>query len=156
MAEERTLPDAGVPAVDQHGGLVNKFMGDAVLAIFGAPVEKPDHAGAALAAARAMATRLAREVPEVGAGVGVATGQVVAGNVGHEQRFEYTVIGDAVNSASRLTDLAKEVPGCVLAAWDSVATAQAIGSSEAENWVEHGETTLRGRTAPTRLAVPRR
>lgn len=143
-----------VDEVDRHHGLVNKFIGDAVLAIFGAPVEHADHAAAALAAARAMAKRLAVEVPEVGAGVGVATGQVVAGNVGHEQRFEYTVIGDAVNSASRITDLAKDVPGCVLAAWDSVEAARAAGSMEAALWVAHGETMLRGRGEPTRLAVP--
>lgn len=144
-----------VDEVDRHQGLVNKFMGDAVLAIFGAPVEHPDHAASALSAARAMATRLATEVTEVGAGIGVATGQVVAGNVGHEQRFEYTVIGDAVNSASRLTDLAKDVPGGVLADWDAVTSARDAGSAEAERWVEHGETTLRGRTTTTRLAVPR-
>lgn len=144
-----------VDEVDRHHGLVNKFIGDAVLAIFGAPVEHPDHAAAALAAARAMARRLAVEVPEVGAGVGVATGQVVAGNVGHEQRFEYTVIGDAVNSASRITDLAKDVPGRVLAAWESVEAARATGSAEAEHWVAHGEALLRGRGEPTRLAVPR-
>lgn len=141
-----------VDEVDRHHGLVNKFIGDAVLAIFGAPVEIDDHASAALSAARAMAARLAVEVPEVGAGIGVATGQVVAGNVGHQQRYEYTVIGDAVNSAARLTDLAKDVPGCVLASWDSVEAAEA---PEAEAWVAHGETTLRGRTQPTRLAVPR-
>lgn len=141
-----------VDEVDRHHGLVNKFIGDAVLAIFGAPVELDDHAGAALAAARAMAARLAVEVPEVGAGIGVATGQVVAGNVGHQARFEYTVIGDAVNSAARLTDLAKDVPGCVLASGETVAAARA---PEADAWVEHGETTLRGRSAPTPLAIPR-
>lgn len=141
-----------VDEVDRHHGLVNKFIGDAVLAIFGAPVELDDHASAALATARAMAARLAVEVPEVGAGIGVATGQVVAGNVGHEQRFEYTVIGDAVNSAARLTDLAKDVPGRVLASWDSIEAAE---PPEADAWVAHGETTLRGRSAPTRLAVPR-
>ncbi|MFC7506151.1 adenylate/guanylate cyclase domain-containing protein, partial [Nocardioides sp. GCM10030258] len=144
-----------VDEVDRHYGLVNKFIGDAVLAIFGAPVELEEHAGAALSAARAMAARLAVEVPEVGAGIGVATGQVVAGNVGHEQRFEYTVIGDAVNSAARLTDLSKDVPGGVLAAWESVETARAAGSPEAEHWVEHGEAILRGRSGTTRLAVPR-
>ncbi|MCR1784879.1 adenylate/guanylate cyclase domain-containing protein [Nocardioides carbamazepini] len=139
-----------VDEVDRQHGLVNKFIGDAVLAIFGAPVELPDHATAALAAARAMAARLATEVPEVEAGIGVATGQVVAGNVGHEQRFEYTVIGDAVNSAARLTDLAKDAPGRVLASWDSVTAAD---GTEAARWVEHGETVLRGRSGPTRLAV---
>ncbi|GAA3663713.1 adenylate/guanylate cyclase domain-containing protein [Nocardioides ginsengisoli] len=139
-----------VDEVDRHHGLVNKFIGDAVLAIFGAPVEHPDHAAAALSAARSMAARLAAEVPEVGAGIGIATGQVVAGNVGHEQRFEYTVIGDAVNSAARLTDLAKDAPGGVLAAWASV---EAADPAEAAHWRPHGEVVLRGRSAPTRLAV---
>jgi adenylate cyclase len=143
-----------VDEVDHHQGLVNKFIGDAVLAVFGAPVDLPDHAGAALAAARSMARRLEEEVPEIAAGIGVATGQVVAGNVGHEQRFEYTVIGDAVNSASRLTDLAKAVPGRVLATWDSVEAARECGSTEASHWREHEAVVLRGREAETRLAVP--
>jgi len=143
-----------VDEVDRRRGLVNKFIGDAVLAIFGAPVELEDHAGAALAAARAMAARLAEEVPEIGAGIGVATGNVVAGNVGHEERFEYTVIGDAVNSAARLSDLAKESPGCVLAMAESVRAARECGSPEAEHWEERGEERLRGRGEPTRLAVP--
>jgi adenylate cyclase len=141
-----------VEEVDRERGLVNKFIGDAVLAIFGAPVELPGHAGAALTAARAMAARLADEVPEIGAGIGVATGTVVAGNVGHEQRYEYTVIGDAVNSAARLTDLAKDVPGRVLVDWDTVAAA---GAEEAARWRRHGETTLRGRGEATAVGVPR-
>ncbi len=139
-----------VDEVDRHGGLVNKFIGDAVLAIFGAPVTHSDHAGAALSAARAMATRLALEVPEVGAGIGVSTGEVVAGNVGHASRFEYTVIGDAVNCAARLTDLAKDVPGRVLVAWSSVE--QAAGK-EPEHWLSRGELTLRGRTLPTPVGI---
>src|SRR3546814_12263735 len=65
-----------ISEVDARGGLVNKFMGDAALAIFGAPVEHDDHATAALASARAMADRLRVEVPEIGLGIGVATGEV--------------------------------------------------------------------------------
>ncbi|HWU21657.1 MAG TPA: adenylate/guanylate cyclase domain-containing protein [Nocardioides sp.] len=143
-----------VDEVDREHGLVNKFIGDAVLAVFGAPAHRPDHAAAALSAARMIAARLAIEVPEVGAGIGVATGTVVAGNVGHEQRYEYTVIGDAVNSASRLTDLAKELPGRLVASWDSVLAARDAGASEAGLWIEAGATTLRGRTTPTQLALP--
>ena len=116
-----------VDEVDRRHGLVNKFIGDAVLAIFGAPVALEDHAGAALAAARAMADRLAVEVPEIGAGIGVATGEVVAGNVGHHSRFEYTVVGDAVNTAARLTELAKDVDGRLLATWSSVEAAAERG-----------------------------
>ncbi|MFT4187852.1 MAG: adenylate/guanylate cyclase domain-containing protein [Aeromicrobium sp.] len=139
-----------VEEVDRHHGLVNKFMGDAVLAIFGAPVDRPDHAEQALAAARTMARRLAAEVTEVGAGIGVATGEVVAGNIGDESRFEYTVIGDAVNSASRLTDLAKDVPGQVLVMQASV---DAASEAEQSHWTPAAPVTLRGRSTPTPVAV---
>lgn len=140
-----------VEEVDRHDGLVNKFIGDAALAIFGAPVELEDHATHALAAARAMATRLAEEVPDLEAGIGVATGEAVAGNVGEKSRFEYTVIGDAVNAAARLTELAKDVDGRVLAIWQSVETAS---DAEAACWRQHDTVTLRGRTTETILAVP--
>lgn len=138
-----------VDEVDERGGLVNKFIGDAVLAVFGAPVEQDDHATSALASARQIAARLADEVAEVRAGIGVATGEVVVGNVGHEERFEYTVIGDAVNAAARLTELAKQVPGGVLALGESL---DAATDSERDRWQEQESTTLRGRSAPTRLA----
>jgi adenylate cyclase len=144
-----------VDEVDRNGGLVNKFIGDAALAIFGEPVPKNDHAAAALTAARAMCARLTKEVPEVGFGIGVATGMVVAGNVGHEQRYEYTVIGDAVNSAARLTDLAKQEPGQLLAMWHTVEVAASRGDPEAAHWQPHGATVLRGRTEETALAVPK-
>ncbi|MFW6774871.1 adenylate/guanylate cyclase domain-containing protein [Nocardioides sp. CPCC 205120] len=140
-----------IDEVDRSGGLVNKFMGDAVLAVFGAPVASDDHATAALRTARTVARRLAVEVPEIRAGVGVATGEAVAGNVGAERRFEYTVIGDAVNSAARLTDLAKGRPGLVLVAQESV---EAAAPDEAARWRPDGTEVLRGRATPTRLAVP--
>jgi adenylate cyclase len=140
-----------VEEVDRHHGLVNKFIGDAVLAIFGAPVELEDHAARALAAARAMAARLAEEVPDVEAGIGVATGEAVAGNVGEQSRFEYTVIGDAVNAAARISDLAKEVDGRVLVACETV---EAADEEEAAHWRKHDSVTLRGRSSETELAVP--
>jgi len=141
-----------VDEVDRHRGLVNKFIGDAVLAVFGAPVSLDDHPDAGLAAARAMAARLAEEVPEIGAGIGVATGEVVAGNVGHHRRFEYTVVGDAVNTAARLTELAKDVDGRLLATGATVAAAE---GDEASYWQESGSTTLRGRSEETTLSTPR-
>ena len=140
-----------VEEVDRHNGLVNKFIGDAVLAIFGAPVELEDHATKALAAARAMAKRLAEEVSDLQAGIGVATGEAVAGNVGGESRFEYTVIGDAVNAAARLTELAKDVDGHLLASWEAV---EAAGEDEAAHWKQHDTVTLRGRSTETVLAIP--
>ncbi len=140
-----------VEEVDRRDGLVNKFIGDAVLAIFGAPVELDDHAGRALSAARAMAARLADEVPDLQAGIGVATGEAVAGNVGDESRFEYTVIGDAVNAAARLTELAKDVDGLLVASWESVESAD---DDEAAHWRKHDTVTLRGRSTETVLAIP--
>ncbi|MGB9013167.1 MAG: adenylate/guanylate cyclase domain-containing protein [Aeromicrobium sp.] len=141
-----------VDEVDRHDGLVNKFMGDAVLAIFGSPVALDDHAAAALGAARGIIGRLATEVAEIGAGIGVSTGEVVAGNVGSQSRFEFTVIGDAVNAAARLTELAKEAPGHVLVSRRSVSEASA---DEQQHWIDHGSETLRGRSAHTELSVLR-
>lgn len=135
-----------VEEVTGNGGLVNKFMGDAALAIFGAPRTLEDHAGSSLRAAQAIAKRLRTEVPEIEVGIGVSTGEVVAGNIGHESRFEYTVIGDAVNSAARLTELAKGVPGNVLTTWRTVE--ESLGE-QWRNWVMHAQPVLRGRTEPT-------
>jgi adenylate cyclase len=140
-----------VEVVDKHGGWVNKFEGDAALAVFGVPTALDDAPGRALAAARELAARLRTEVPEVEAGIGVAAGPAVAGNVGAEQRYEYTVIGDPVNEAARLTELAKSVPGRVAASW---ATVERASPEEAGRWRSGEEVTLRGRVAPTTLATP--
>ncbi|CRK62039.1 Adenylate cyclase [Alloactinosynnema sp. L-07] len=140
-----------VDEIDAHGGLVNKFVGDAALAVFGAPVPLSDHAGRALAAARAIATRLPLEVPECVAGIGVAAGPAVAGNIGDQRRFEYTVIGDPVNEAARLTELAKSVPGHL------VASARAVDAADAEEsarWRATESVVLRGRTEATTVLVP--
>lgn len=141
-----------VAEVHAHDGFVNKFEGDAALAIFGAPENLPDAAGRALAAARRMAERLAVEVPDALAGIGVSAGSAVAGNVGAEDRFEYTVIGDPVNEAARLTEEAKQLDGRVVASMRAV---KAASPEEAGHWVALREVTLRGRKAPTLLAVPR-
>lgn len=141
-----------VEEVEIGGGIVNKFQGDGALAVFGAPLEVPDPAGRALAAARRIAARLAVEVPEVRTGTGISAGRVVAGNVGGERRFEYTVIGDPVNQAARLAELAKDQPGGVLAAGEALAMAADV---EAAYWQETGRSTLRGRSEPTVLAAPR-
>ncbi|UJW32810.1 adenylate/guanylate cyclase domain-containing protein [Saccharothrix sp. AJ9571] len=141
-----------VSAVHAHDGFVNKFEGDAALAVFGAPVDQPDAPGQALAAAREMGRRLVDEVPDCQAGIGVAAGPAVAGNIGHESRFEYTVIGDPVNEAARLTELAKAVPGRVVA---SMAAVEAAAKGEGRCWQQIEETVLRGRTEATRIAAPR-
>lgn len=141
-----------IDVVESEGGLVNKFEGDAALCVFGAPVASEDPAGQALRAARRLAERLEREVPEIGFGIGVSAGRAVAGNVGAEHRFEYTVIGDPVNEAARLCDLAKERHVPVVA---SEAALSRASNGEADAWEVGERTVLRGRLEATGLAAPR-
>ena len=140
-----------VEVVDEHGGWVNKFEGDAALCVFGVPTGDDGCASRALAAGRTLADRLAQEdLPT--AGIGVSAGDVVAGNIGAAHRLEYTVIGDPVNEAARLTELAKDEECRVLA---SEAAVRAAGDGEAEYWELGDAVQLRGRSQPTRLARPR-
>jgi class 3 adenylate cyclase len=140
-----------VETIEADGGLVNKFEGDAALCVFGAPTDHPDPAGAALRAARRICDAV-RAAGEVDVGVGVACGRVWAGQVGAASRLEYTVIGDPVNEAARLTELAKEHPGRAVA---SEPTVQAADPGEREHWVRDGEVELRGRDEPTGTWVRR-
>jgi len=140
---------AVVEATERHGGFVNKFEGDAALCVFGAPTESEDPAGAALAAAREIRDS-ARELPEVDVGVGVSAGEALAGNVGAEERFEYTVIGDPVNEAARLCEMAKDRPERLLA---SEAALDRASAQEARKWSLGDAVTLRGRDEPTRMAT---
>ncbi|AKS33225.1 adenylate/guanylate cyclase domain-containing protein [Mycolicibacterium goodii] len=140
-----------VDAVESRQGLINKFEGDAVLAVFGAPLRLDDPAGAALQTARALLPRL-RELPDVGFGVGVTFGPVFAGNLGAENRYEYTVIGDPVNEAARLADHAKDLESSVLCSATALSSA---GDREAAHWEVRGSTVLRGRTTLTVFAEPR-
>lgn len=140
-----------VEEVDRHHGLVNKFEGDAVLAVFGAPVSLDSPEDESLAAAREISRRLRTEVPECAAGIGVAAGTLVAGNVGAQQRFEYTVIGEPVNEAARLCELAKDLPQRLVA---SAAAVSAATEAESGHWTLGETVTLRGYDEPTRLATP--
>ena len=140
-----------VEVVETHGGLVNKFEGDAALCVFGAPMACPDPAGDALRTARTLASKLSGELSDIDFGIGVSAGVAVAGNVGAEHRFVYTVIGDPVNEACRLAELAKERPERVLA---SSAALDRAAEGEAEVWRVTEAAVLRGRLAPTQLAHP--
>jgi adenylate cyclase len=143
--------DVVVDVMERQGGWVNKFEGDAALCVFGAPTARSDYARDALAAARDLHERLAAELPELDAGIGVSAGDVVAGNLGAEQRFEYTVIGDPVNEAARLCELAKKRPERVLA---SAGALERATPDERTRWSLGEEVQLRGRAGPTRLAMP--
>ncbi|MGH9185258.1 MAG: adenylate/guanylate cyclase domain-containing protein, partial [Acidimicrobiales bacterium] len=145
---------AVVEAATAEGGWVNKFEGDAALCVFGPPGDQRDHAAAALRAAcrlRAALAGLGSDGPAtIDAGIGVSTGDVVAGNVGAEARYEYTVIGDPVNEAARLTELAKDHPSRVLASGVCVAAAE----GRAGRWCLVQDVVLRGRDEPTALFAP--
>ena len=140
-----------VDTVQEHGGFVNKFLGDAALCIFGAPLEHPDAAGAALAASRQLHDELVAVLGQTEFGIGVSSGRAIAGHIGAQARFEYTVIGDPVNEAARLTELAKLEVGHVLAS--AIAVSGAL-DAEALCWNVGEIVELRGRTAPTQLARP--
>jgi len=120
-----------VDTVGRHGGFVNKFQGDAALAIFGAPIEHPDASGGALAAARELHDELLPVIGSAEFGIGVSSGRAIAGHIGALARFEYTVIGDPVNEAPRLTELAKSKPCRVLA---SAAVLDRARNGEASHW----------------------
>ncbi|HEY4459650.1 MAG TPA: adenylate/guanylate cyclase domain-containing protein [Pseudonocardiaceae bacterium] len=136
---------AVVDAVGAHGGLVNKFQGDAALCIFGAPNPLPDAETAALAAAREIRDAV-RRTGELDLGIGVATGRVFAGRLGARERLEYTVIGDAVNEAARLTEKAKQVRSRILA---SDAVIARCTPEERADWARYRSLRLRGRRERT-------
>lgn len=125
-----------IGVVDRHNGIINKFLGDGFLAVFGAPLDDPAAAHNALAAARGMLAAVerwnqARPALALRVGIGIHLGDAVTGTVGSPQRKEYTVIGDTVNLAARLEQLTKET-GSQLLVSESVhrATAGADGATD--------------------------
>ncbi|HEX5727778.1 MAG TPA: adenylate/guanylate cyclase domain-containing protein, partial [Longimicrobiaceae bacterium] len=144
--------EAAAAAVEDEGGVVDKYVGDEVMAVFGAPIRADDHARRALQAAvriRAAVAALnegrrARGEPELGVGIGVNTGPAVAGNMGSPGRLNYTVLGESVNVASRLCDGA--AGGEIVA---TRATLEAAGPGVEA--VPLGARTLRGLRAPVEV-----
>lgn len=146
--------DLVVRRIVDSGGNVLQFQGDGALCVFGAPRATDDHERLALSAARALRDDLERfrldGNPGFDAAVAVATGSLVVGHVGNEERFSYTVIGDVVNEACRLTDEAKAHPMRLLATSNTVAR----GGDEASNWRAAPPLRLRGRESPTAVHSP--
>ena len=140
-----------VEVVEEHGGWVNKFEGDAALCVFGAPVARANAAADALCAARRLRERMLNELNGADACIGVSAGPAVAGNIGASERFEYTVIGDPVNEAARLCELAKQRPGRLLA---SDGVLRRAGAGEAAHWEVREQLVLRGRDSETGVAQP--
>src|SRR6266852_5438900 len=137
-----------VEILDRHGGIVNKFLGDGFLALFGVPFEAPEAAHHAVAAAREMLAAMsglnsASSWP-LRIGIGVHFGEVVAGNIGSPRRKEYTVIGDTVNFAARLESLNKEFNSQLLI---SAVVRDALGS-DGSDAVSLGEVAIKGYDRP--------
>ena len=149
--------NAMTPIVHATGGTVDKFIGDAVMAFWGAPLDDPQHAEHAVTAAISMQQAMqvlvadlrARGLPPIHMRIGLHTGRVVVGNVGSEQRFSYTAIGDAVNLAARLEGANKAFGTGILL---SAATAAQLPSSVALRALD--DVVVKGKTEPVRVFTP--
>ena len=149
--------NAMTPIVHATGGTVDKFIGDAVMAFWGAPLDDPQHAEHAVTAAISMQQAMqvlvadlrARGLPPIHMRICLHTGRVVVGNVGSEQRFSYTAIGDAVNLAARLEGANKAFGTGILL---SAATAAQLPSSVALRALD--DVVVKGKTEPVRVFTP--
>jgi adenylate cyclase len=149
VATVNRLFERAVPVVHSHGGHIDKFVGDGLLAVFGAPRRQSDHAEQALAAARQIAAAVQEEFDDtVEVGIGLNSGNVIAGNVGGGGRFEYSVIGDAVNVAARVESATRQTGDTVLI---SENTWRLLGEAARTSLEERASVPLKGRSGPVAL-----
>jgi adenylate cyclase len=143
-------------AILDHGGTLISYMGDGIMAVFGTPLEQPDHRDRALATAREMLSRLETFNEKMRAegsgdgfrmGIGINTGHVMCGNVGSSRRLEYTTIGDTVNTASRIEGMTKGTPYQLFVAESTYSELAA----QPLDLVFVDEMAVRGRTTGVRL-----
>ena len=136
-----------VPTIHEHGGHVDKFVGDGLLAVFGAPRRQADHADQALAAAMEIERAVTDELP---IGIGLSSGTVIAGNVGGAGRLEFSVIGDAVNVAARVEAATRTTGDTVLVSEHTRALL-----SDPSMLEERPSVPLKGRSETVALFAPR-
>ncbi len=151
LAEYFTEMTAEILATD---GVLDKFIGDAIMAFWGAPIPQPDQADRAVKAALGMMRRLQtlngslekRGLPKIDIGIGINSGSVIVGNMGSKERFDYTVIGDAVNTASRLESLNKEYKSNII-----ISEAVKSKVSIAVQTEELGSVLVKGKSKETKI-----
>lgn len=149
VARLNDLFDCVVPIVLEHGGVANKFIGDGLLAVFGAPEPKPDHADRGVRAAVAIARTVEeRYGDDLRVGVGVNSGIVVAGTVGGGGRLDFTVIGDAVNTAARVEAATRQTGDALLV---TEATLSRLSDEQGRDWQERVGAALKGKSEEIRL-----
>ena len=142
-----------VPIIHKHGGHVDKFIGDGLMAVFGAPRRYPDHADRALAAATEIAELVATGFgPDLRLGLGLNSGPVVAGNIGGAGRLDFSVIGDAVNVAARVEAATRETGDTILL---TGATKERLTGSTVE-CEPRPPVPLKGKSEPVELYAPAR
>jgi adenylate cyclase len=150
VAEINRLFERIVPIVHNHGGRVDKFVGDGLLAVFGAPRRQADHADQALQAALDIEGELRSHGDGLEVGIGLNSGSVVAGNVGGAGRLEFSVIGDAVNIAARVEDATRETGDAILL---SEQTKRLLKDPRVA-LAERTGVELKGKREPVRLYAP--
>jgi adenylate cyclase len=147
------LYDLCVPVVTRRGGHANKFIGDGMLAVFGAPERHPDHADRAVAAAIEITERVQERFgSDLRVGIGVNSGRVLVGTVGGGGRLDFTVIGDAVNTAARVESATRETGDDLLV---TEATLDLL-SGEGDAWEERPSIPLKGKSERVRVYSPRK
>jgi adenylate cyclase len=151
VAGMNALFEAVIPVIHDHEGRVDKFVGDGLLAVFGAPQRLEHHADAGVAAALEIAQAVADgHAGDLQIGIGVNSGTVIAGNVGAAGRLEFSVIGDPVNVAARVQEATRETGDTVLITDHT----RELLSDEPVALVERSRVELRGRSAPVVLYAP--
>jgi adenylate cyclase len=146
-----------IPIIHEHEGWVDKFVGDGLMAVFGAPRRQSHHADEALAAAVEIEERLRSHGGDLEIGIGLNSGSVVAGNVGGAGRLEFTVIGDAVNVAARVEAATRETGDTILMAAETKdLLSKDLPSASGLELAEREGIELKGKRGSVRLYAPQR